>query len=301
MRGKLIKHAIKANASAVAGNYFVLGAIAVLMAILMLMDWSAMGERGPGLGMVVKAIAAGGLVLTALVALVLTCVSVFGEFNRSMYGAEGQLTLTLPVRSSSLLLAKWISGTFWILLSYFALCLCFFGSAVYLLEHAMKMFGTDTTYYNAYNLLRDTISTLFAAVGRTAPDINVLLNLLSAYAFAVGVMFAVFVIVVYFSITLSKCRPFQKFGKNGGMVYSVIFMLALLLITRMLKGLFNLYMVFSDTSYSFAQLTQEDLQGLSANGYGYMGIMGMYLGVLISIGVFLLTTYLIDRKVNVNT
>ena len=301
MRGKLIKHAFRSNAAAAGGSYAALGAIGLLMAVLMLIDWSAMGDRGPGVGLLVKAIAAGGLVLTALVCLVLTCVAVFGDFNRSMYGAEGQLTLTLPVRSSSLLFAKWFAGTFWIVLSYFALCLCFFGSTVYLLQHAMNMFGVNATYYSAYTLSTEAVSTLFAAVGKTAPDINVLLNQLSVYAFAVGVMFSVVVIVVYFSITLSKCRPFQKFGKGGGAVYSVLSLLLLLLITRALKGLFNVYVVFSDKQYTFALLNEADLAAISANGYGYMAVMGVYTSLMLGVGVFLLTTYLIDRKVNVNT
>ena len=128
MLGKLIKHSFKANASAVYNVYIAMGIVGIVMLFLMLIDWTSWGDRGITMGMVFKGIAAFALCLTALVGVILTFVAVFGEFERSMYSKEGHLTFTLPVKSSSLLLAKWISGSFWVILSYTAFCLCVFCS-----------------------------------------------------------------------------------------------------------------------------------------------------------------------------
>ena len=94
---------------------------------------------------------------------------------------------------------------------------------------------------------------------------------------------------------------FAVIGEELGMLGCCAVMLLLLLITRALKGLFNVYVVFSDKQYTFALLNEAELAAISANGYGYMAVMGVYTSLMLGVGVFLLTTYLIDRKVNVNT
>ena len=300
MLGKLIKNAFKSNASAVYNNYIAMGVIAVIMLILMLVDWTKWGDRGIGVGMAIKVVAAGALCLTAFICVILTFVSVFAEFNRSMYGREGQLTLTLPVRASSLLFAKWLSGSFWIILSYTALCLCGFGSVLYLLRHSMSVIEGDADYFNVYTLVVEMIRQFADAAGIATPNITVVFNLASIYAIMGGVRACVFVLLVYFSITLSNCRPFHKAGKLGAVLYFFGVTFIVLTVSAVVSKLFKVYLVVSQDAFTFA-LSEQEVQAAWANGYGAAAISNVYVSALLAVGVFLITAMLIDRRVNVSS
>lgn len=298
MLGKLIKNSFKANASAVYQNYIAIGVIAVVMLILMFVDWTKWGDRGVGVGLTIKVIAAGALCLAAFVCVILTFVSVFGEFKRCMYGNEGQLTLTLPVRSSSLLFAKWLSGSFWIILSYTAFCLCAFGSVIYLLRHSMSVIEGDPDYYNIYALVTEMIRQFAEAAGINAPNITVVLNLASIHAILGGVRACVFVLFVFFAITLANCRPFHKLGKIGPILYFFAVTLIVHTVASVAAKFIKVYLIVSDSAFTFA-LSEADVQLAWSNGYGAVAITNAYVTALLAVAVFLITALLIDRKVNV--
>lgn len=300
MLGKLIKHSFKANASAVYNNYIAMGVIAVVMLILMLVDWTKWGDKGVGVGMAIKVAAAAALCITAFVCVVLTFVSVFSEFSRSMYGREGQLTLTLPVRSSSLLFAKWFSGSFWIILSYTAFCFCGFGSIVYLIRHSIGVINGDADYSTIYSLVVEMVRQFADAAGIAMPNITVVLNLASVYAIIGGIRACVFVLLVFFAITLANCRPFHKLGKIGAVLYFFGGAFIVLTVSSMIAKIFKVYLVVSDKAFTFA-LSDAEIQAAWANGYGAAAITGVYVSALLAVGVFIITALLIDRRVNVST
>ena len=299
MLGKLIKHSFKANASAVYNNYIAMGVIAVIMLILMFVDWTKWGAQGIGVGYKIKLAAAALLCIAALICVVLTFVSVFGEFGRSMYGNQGQLTLTLPVRSSSLLFAKWLSGSFWVILSYTAFCLCVFGSIVYLLRHSMSVIEGDPDYYGIYTLVTEMIRQIAEAAGINAPNITVVLNLFSIHAIIGGVRACVFVLIVYFAITLAHCRPFSKLGKVGPVLYFFGATFIVLTLASVAAKLLKVYIIVSENAFTFA-VSEADVQLAWSNGYGAAAITNVYVTALLAVAVFLITTMLIDRKVNVS-
>ena len=298
MLGKLIKNSFKANASAVYHNYIAMGVIAVIMLILMFVDWTKWGDRGVGMGLTIKVIAAAALCLTAFIGIVLTFVSVFGEFKRSMYGNEGQLTLTLPVRSSSLLFAKWLSGSFWVILSYTAFCLCAFGSLVYLLRHSAGIIEGDPDYYSIYALVSEMIRQIAESAGINAPNITVVLNLVSIHAIIGGIRACVFVLFVFFAVTLGNCRPFHKLGKVGYILYFFAVTFATHTVASLFAKLLKVYIIVSENAFTFAT-SEADVQLAWSNGYGAVAITNAYVTALLALGVFLITAVLIDRKVNV--
>ena len=299
MLGKLIKNSFKANASAVYNNYIAMGIIAVIMLILMFVDWTKWGDRGVGVGMAIKVAASAALCLAAFVCIVLTFISVFGEFRRSMYDNEGQLTLTLPVRSSSLLFAKWLSGSFWIILSYTAFCLCAFGSFVYLIRHSMGVIEGDADYYGIFTLVKEMISQLAEAAGINAPSITVVLNLVSVHAILGGVRACVFVLFVYFAVTLANCRPFHKLGMLGAILYFFGVTFIVHTVAALVAKFIKVYIVVSETAFTFV-VSEAEAKAAIANGYGTAAITNVYITALLAVAVFLITAMLIDRKVNVS-
>ena len=299
MLGKLIKNSFKANASSVYNVYIAMGIVGLIMAALMLVDWTRWGDRGIGVGMAIKSVAAFALCLTAFIGVILTFVSVFTEFERNMYGREGHLTLTLPVKSSSLLLAKWLSGSFWVILSYTALCMCAFGSSLYLIRHSLAVVEGDEMYYSMYELVTTLAEELCAAAGIVTPSMTVLFNLASLYAIDGGIRAFVFVLMVYFAVSLAHCRPFSRLGKLGKVLYFFGVFFAVQTFAAIVTKLIKIYLVISEDAYTFT-ISEREVEAAWRLGYGAFPITNVYVVAVMSVVLFLVTAYLIDRRVNVD-
>lgn len=298
MLGKLTKHTFKAHASAIANIYVAMGIIGVVMLILLFVDWTKWGDTGIGLGLAIKCLAGGALCIAALIGIIMTFVAVFSDFSRNMYEKEGHLTMTLPVKSSTLLLSKWISGSFWVILSYTTFCLCAGGSFIYIIKHSMDLVEGDEMYSTVFDLVKELLSQLFAAAGVVAPSYKVILNLTCIYIFDGAIRACVFVLIVYFAITLAHMRPFHNV-KAGKILYffggTFIVHTFAMLMTKLVK----IYIVMSDEYFTFT-LSEKQVQAAWANGFGAYSITNLYCTAILSIFLFLLTAYIIDRKVNVN-
>lgn len=299
MLGKLIKNSFKANAYSVYPTYIAMGIIGTVMAVLVLVDWTRWGDTGVGVGLAIKGVASFALVLTALVGVVLTFIAVFREFQNSMYRREGQLTLSLPVKSSSLLFAKWLSGSFWVILSYTALCLCAFGSFLYLMRHSMGVIEGDESIFSIYTLVTEMVSQFAEAAGINAPSLTVVLNLVSLYAISGGIKACVFVILVYFGVTLSHCRPFHKLGTAGSILYFFGGFAVSQTFSSLIDRFLKIFIVVSEDAFTFT-LSQAEVEAAWARGFGAFSITETYCSVIMAVAFFLITTLLIERKVNVD-
>ena len=299
MLGKLIKHAMKANASRVFPIYIAMGVITVVMLILMLVDWSKWGDNGTGLGFAFKAFSAGALCLTAFVCMILTIVFVLSEFRRSMCRREGQLTLTLPVRASSLLFSKWFSGSFWTVVSFTVFCVCLFGSFVYLVRHSMGAVSDTSQGESVSGIATELVTQLAGAAGIAVPSLAVIRNMAIFYAVGWGLRLCVYILTAYFAITLSVCRPFNKLGRVGAFLYFFGATLVISTVSRMLSNVLKVYLVVAENAFTFT-VSDAELQAAWDRSLGTIGVTNIYFTVLLAVGLFLLTAVLVDRKANVN-
>lgn len=117
MLGKLIKHEFQSSAHSVMNIYI---AAAVALAAMLL----SYAVKVTWVG-VIGSIA---LIIIGLICVVITLVAVVTNFNRTLYGAEGYLSYTLPVKSSALLASKAIVSFVWVLLSYIFMIATFLSS-----------------------------------------------------------------------------------------------------------------------------------------------------------------------------
>lgn len=297
MLGKLIKHAFKAHARAVYGFYIAIAGVGALMAILMLINWENFGENGFGTGLVIKGIAALLLCLTAFAGVILTFVAVTREFHRSMYGKEGELTMALPVRPSSILFAKWLSGACWVLLSYAVLCFCLFGSFLYILRHSLGQIQGDV---NLTALLGQFSTLLVNTFGLRVTDIGVILNILTMYAIYGGVVLAAVVMLFFFSITLGHCVPFHKPGVFGRILYLFGSVALGFGFAALLNALVPIFIVVTPEYYTLTMSAQDAAMAVVYKGYGVFSMTGAYCWGIYAVIVFLVTAMLAERKVNVD-
>lgn len=297
MLGKLTKNAFKSNAAGIYNIYIAEGIITVIMLILLLVDWTKWGDTGVGLGLAIKCIASVALCLAAAVGIIMTFVAVFSDFKRNMYGIEGHLTLSLPVRGSSLLFAKWLAGSFWVMLSYLVFCLAAFGSAMYVFRHSMSIVEGDAAYSSIYQIASEMIKQLCESAGITTPSGRVIGYIVGIYAFDGGVRACEFVLLVFFAITLAHCRPFDKPGKLGAILYFFAGTFITQTFASLITKLVKIYVVVSDTAFTFT-LSENEVQAAWKMGFGAYSITNLYCTVIMTVVVFLVTAFLIDRKVN---
>lgn len=299
MLGKLIKNSFKANFSSVSNVYLAMGIIGVVILIAYIFDWTKMGESGVWLGLGVKVLVNAALCITAVIGTIMTLVGVISEFNRSMFGDEGHLTMTLPVRSSTLLLSKWVSGSFWIIMSYLLLCVCTIGSVIDVSKYVLSVVQGYEEFASVSTLVSQAVESLLGAAGVNMPSIQVLLSLLSIYAFDGAVRLFVFVLIIYFAITLSHCRPFHKLGKFGKIVYFFAGFFVVNTFAKMVTNLVKIYLLISETHYSFT-LSETEVALAWDMGFAAYSVTNIYCTVMAAVFMFLITTVLIDRHVNVS-
>ena len=299
MLGKLTKNSFKANMSSVSNVYLAMGIIGIIMLGLMVIDWTKWGDTGIGLGLVIKIIASSALCLTAAIGIIMTLTGIIGEYNRNMFGAEGHLTMALPVRSSTLLLSKWLAGSFWVVLSYAVLCLCAFGSFIYVIKHSVNIVQGNDMYYSVYELVIEMVEQLCYSAGIATPSMPVLLSLASIYAFDGAVRLIVFVLLIFFAITIAHCRPFHKAGKAGKILYFFGSFFAVNVFSSMITKFIKIYIIISETNYTFT-LSASEVAAAWDLGFGAYAITNLYCTAIAAVFVFLVTTVLIDRHVNVS-
>ena len=120
MTGRLIKHELKAGARRMS-NIYIAAAIACGA-----MLFSAFFKSG-----FMRFVTSAAVVVITAVAVVVTFASVVFGANKSLFGREGYLTQTLPVRTSSLIFAKWFASSVWVLASYALAAIAFVAVFVY--------------------------------------------------------------------------------------------------------------------------------------------------------------------------
>lgn len=299
MLGKLTKNTFKSNASAVANVYIAMGIIGAIMLVLLLVDWTRFGETGLGVGLIIKMLAGAALVITACIAVIMTFVAVFSDFSRNMFGDEGHLTMSLPVRSSTLLFSKWLSGSFWVLLSYLVLCLALFGSFIYIAKHSMSIVQGNEVYYSVYDLVLQLIQQICISSGIATPSMGIILNLAGMYAVSGGIRACVFVLLGFFAFTLAHCKPFHKLGKFGWLLYGLGAVFAVATFSGIITKLVKIYIVISDEAFTFT-LSELEVARAWDNGLGAFSITNIYCTAIAAVFIFLITILLIDRKVNVD-
>lgn len=121
MLGKAIKYEFSASWRTFLGVYLALFICAVLVAL------SIKGMVAPGPANVIIGIAAGAVMIALIV---VTIISMFDIFNRNMFGSQGYLTLSLPIKSITLISSKLIVGTLWIIITAAVAMLAMFVTAL---------------------------------------------------------------------------------------------------------------------------------------------------------------------------
>lgn len=159
-----------------------------------------------------------GTVITFVISLfVLVITNVIRFYNESMFKDSGYLTLTLPVSTHKIVLSKIITTAVWYVITVFVLLLGIFISF-------LPLFDSNFIYiiFDLFKQILEFIKSIFT-------DLKVFLSF-----FYFITMFVLFIIKIYFVITIIQ----TKFVRKNKLAVGIIIYIVLELITLIISSLF---------------------------------------------------------------
>ena len=226
------------------------------------------------------------IAISMLVAFLLIFVTFFFvvyDFFKSLFGQQGYLSFTLPVSSNQLLGSKVIIYGGWLVVSYAVFMFTVYFMGTYTIDNVI---GQDKI---------SLVESLMMMLG-DFPSITQLI----AYAVYVSVLFFVaifsFVFIVYFAISLSHVRILQKFSLIASVPIFFVLAFIFIMIAMKMSDIVNIFMLFNEDKTISVSILREGMQIKSQ--YMMMPVTPIISFVIIDIGMFFATSYVMHKKVN---
>lgn len=227
------------------------------------------------------------LILAILVAFLLIFVTIFFvifDFNKSLFSPQGYLSFTLPVSSNQLLGSKLIVYGGWMLLSY----VLFLFIALYLLSYGETYIIGEQKVDSIEMMLTQMLD---------FPSKKQLVAYAIYYATEIFTTLLTFVSVVYFAISLSHIRVFQK----ASLIWAVVIFFAVSAIMAWLASkpadFINIILQFkADGSVGFG-IVKPGFE--FAEGTLPFDLSGMIASLLECVALFFATSHIMHKRVNI--
>lgn len=272
MLGKLLKYEIKHSARYTAAIYIATIAFAAISVIALLVNSTWLGVMSCFV-----------LYIAGFASVVVTLVSVIKNFYDTLYGRQGYLTFTLPVKCSTVLLSKFIASVIWIIVGF-----CVMGLTL----AVIFLYAKDKT-----ESLFDTImdSLFMSGLADVLPSGLVIAETIIVFAVLALLTVVTYVGYVFFVVTIANTGKFQSHPKLfGALVFfgitSVVNTTSNLL-TEKIPLTFN---VATDRAF-FAFADMFSVEGTLLS----YGIGGTLFSAIVAGGLLALTGYIMEHKVNV--
>lgn len=273
MLGKLLKHEFIATGRIMGALYAV---VAVIMAYVLGSYYISKDTATTGqmLGITV-------LLLISSCSFILTAVVMIVNFQKSLYGEQGYLSFTLPVKGSTLLFSKIIASTVWFVAAF----LCLMGSAAITYFVVKEDVIGDETFSTIESLLPmflqgKSISTIVTSI---------VISMISYF-----LRFAVITLEMYFAISLANTRHFQK----RYLLWTIIFTIVILFAVEKISGVIsdNITFGLSIVGNELSVITNyDDL----ATGASFTDLVSIITYLIFGVGLYYATFYVMNKKVNI--
>ena len=271
MLGKLLKHEIKQSGRMILAIY---GAAAGVMAFMLI----GMLTKTTWIGVVSSIL----LYFLGIAVALITVISVIRNFNDTLYGNQGYLSFTLPVKCSTLLLSKVLISFFWIILS-----LLFTGLCIVMISWNVKAHAeTDMIW------LVDLID--LAGLREMLPSGGLIVKLVILIAALILMHILTFVGYIYFSVTLANTRPLQNHPLLfGALIFFAIYGTTNAIGVKLTQSFpLSLRVVQDNIQIVFRSMDDPDAV------FSY-GIAGAIFTALTALALLFLTGYIMEHKVNI--
>lgn len=276
MLSKLLKHEFIATGRLMGVLYAVVGIIMayILGSYYIGKDASETVSTAQMLGVMV-------LMVISSCNFILTTVVMVTNFQKSLYGDQGYLSFTLPVKSVSLLASKVIVSTVW----YIAAFACLMGTM------AIMYFVIKEDYIGqeSYAMIESMLPLLLGGKSLATVIASTVISLISFF-----IRFAVLSIEVYFAISLANTRLFQK----RHLLWTIVFSMGTIYIAESISTWIsdNVDFGLSVTADSIKIVT--DYLQVDAGG-SFINLVTLIISLVFGAAFFYATHYVMNKKVNI--
>lgn len=269
MIGKLIKNEFKSGFHSICNIYLaaLLTTAVVSVAFVFDIKW-------------IMAIGGIAMIFVGMAVVLVTVVSIISGYYKSLYRDQGYLTFTLPTTSGRILFAKFFTSCVWMLISYVIFLAMIIGMSIYVSD----MVGDEGVA---------AIKTLLAMMS-LLPDAGTVIQVVTLVALTVFIQIAMLVAQMYFALTLSNVRPFQR---QSVFLPAIIIFVCVFAVTQILNFILTsyvpLYVIISTEGVSFsATQSMSTGQGLT------FGMAGMSFGLAVTVVLSAINVWLMNHKIN---
>lgn len=271
MLGKLIKNEFKSSAHSLLNIYLAaaITIVVMLLSYVVKIRW-------------ISFISTIALLLISVIAVIITLVAVISNFYKTLYGQQGYLSFTLPVKSGGLLAAKAIVSFVWILLSYII------GIAIWV---GVYLYSTASVGKDTMTAVQTLLQLIQGMPNATAIKQIVVIICVMIFAFI-----AILIAEIYFAITLANTKTFQKMG----MISAIFIFFAVFIVLQIIQSVLTSFVPVSLVAdeYGLAVSFTQSMVG-GSSGSLTLGITGFVFEILAAAGLFVATAWLMNKKVNV--
>ena len=148
--------------------------------------------------MVLSSVVLGGICIGALI---ITLFSIIGSFNKSLYGAQGYLSFTLPVTGKQLLASKTVVSLIWVTISF-----VFTIAVVAFLVFYWSAQTSDS--------LKQTLQTVYQMLQSMQgfPDVGTAIKVISVIVIYLFIKALFLIFKVAFSLSVANTKKCQKYN-----------------------------------------------------------------------------------------
>lgn len=273
MLGKLIKHEFIQTSKSLVAVYL---AACAAMGVLLISYVTKITMIG-----VTASVA---LVIIGFVAIIITLVMVIKNFNDSLYGSQGYLTFTLPVKSRDILFSKFFVSFVWIIVGYILM----------LLTWVIVFFFARAKSEGMLETITGMIQGLDAA--SSLPTMSLVIKYAAIVLSGYGVTVISYISFVFFSVTLANTKHFQ----HKTLLFGLIFFFVVYAVNKGVSTYLTYKLPLSVTVYADRiSLTAVSMFDGVENALLTTGIGGSIFTALLAALLLIVTGRIMEKRVNV--
>ncbi|MBO5936782.1 MAG: hypothetical protein J6Q79_04095 [Clostridia bacterium] len=272
MLGKLLKYEIKHSARYTATIYLATLAFAAVSVIALVFNSTWLGVMSCFM-----------LYIAGVASVIVTLVSVIKNFYDTLYGRQGYLTFTLPVKCSTVLISKLITSVIWIIVGFIVMGITLLTVFLYAKEKSESIFESFLDSF------------LVSGLAEMLPSGLVIAETLIMFAVLALLTVITYVGYVFFVVTVANTGKFQSHPKLFGALLFLGIFAGVNTVSNLLTE--NIPLTFNVATdrvfFAFADMFSVEGTLLS------YGIGGTIFSAIVAGGLLALTGYIMEHKVNI--
>lgn len=277
MLGKLIKNEFKSTAHSMFGVFLAAGITFVIMLVVFLFKVKSL--------MTLSSVVLGAI---AVAVLVITLFSIITMFNKSLYGAQGYLSFTLPVTGKQLLASKTIVSLIWVSISFlFAIAVTAFLVVYWVAQTSDNI---KQVVHSIYEMLQNM---------EGMPDPQTAVKVLTALVAALFVKALFLIFKVAFSLAVANTKQFQKYNPIFIAILVYIAIYLVLTVGNVCAAYIPVYLAIGSSGVGLT--INEAVIGLpdTANVFMQMPVLGYVFEIIVCSLLYVATGNIMTNHVNI--